>query len=375
MTMARKASKRVGEPGGRGPNAKRSAKAKSTGAPKRGPKGERNAKKRGSSAGRRAWPASGRSSGRATRAAAGRPPRTGGRRFPARTSSARSGKDGAPVRLNKFLADCGVGSRRGCDELIAGGKVTIDGMPVTALGTRVDPTSQRVEVEGFVLRLDSATRRYYLLNKPAGVVCTNERRETRPRAIDLITDSKKGRIYTVGRLDEESKGLILLTNDGEFGQRISHPRYGVHKSYRVRVQGRIEDPAVQKIRDGVHLSEGRTSGARVILKRRTQTSSTLLVILREGMNREIRRSFARVGHRVTDLVRTEIGPLTTRGLRVGRWRALSRAEVEALLDASRRGRPRRPGSKRRVHKREGRRGDTRGAKPRTKGGAQRGRRR
>jgi 23S rRNA pseudouridine2605 synthase len=258
----------------------------------------------------------------------------GGRRLPARSSSARQAKQDAPqVRLNKFLADHGVASRRACDELIVAGKVTVDGEPVTQLGTKVDPRVQRVEVDGMLLR-EGGERRYYLLNKPAGVVCTNERRETRPRAIDLITDKNKGRIYTVGRLDEESKGLILITSDGEFAQRIAHPRHGVTKTYRVRLQGKIPDEAVQKLREGVYLSEGKTGGARILVQRRTPKSSTLVVTIKEGKNREVRRVFARVGFNVIDLVRTDIGPLTHRGLRPGKWRALSREEVEALLAAS-----------------------------------------
>lgn len=261
-----------------------------------------------------------------------RPRKVGAKRYPARSSSAREAKrDQLEVRLNKFLADCGVGSRRGCDELIAGGKVMVDGLPVTELGSKVDPATQRIEVGGRILGQGSAARCYYLLNKPSGVVCTNERRETRPRAIDLVTDKDKGRIYTVGRLDEDSTGLIVLTNDGEFAQQVAHPRYGVPKTYRVRVQGRISDEALQKVREGIHLSEGKTAGARILVKRRTAKTSTLSVTLREGKNREVRRVFARVGYKVASLERTDIGPLSTRGLKTGKYRTLSREEVESLL--------------------------------------------
>ncbi|MEL6716814.1 MAG: pseudouridine synthase, partial [Planctomycetota bacterium] len=184
-------------------------------------------------------------------------------------------------------------------------------------------------------RSEAQERRYYVLHKPAGVVCTNEPRETRPRAIDLVTDARKGRIFTVGRLDEESKGLLLLTTDGEFAERIAHPRYGVTKTYLVRTQGKITDEAVQRVREGVHLSEGRTAGARILVKRRTPSGSSLEVTIQEGRNREVRRVFARVGYKVVSLVRTSIGPLTIRGLKEGHWRALSRDEVEALLAMSR----------------------------------------
>ncbi|MDF1838516.1 MAG: pseudouridine synthase [Planctomycetota bacterium] len=235
------------------------------------------------------------------------------------------------IRLNKFLADNGVASRRACDELIAAGKVMVDGEPVTELGSRVRPAHQIVEIDGVTLRPEGHARNYYLLNKPSGVVCTSEVREMRPKAVDMITDPNKGRIYTVGRLDEDSTGLILLTNDGEFAQRIAHPRHGVTKTYSVRVQGKISEEAVQKVRHGVHLSEGRTAGARVVVMRRTMANSILEVTLREGKNREVRRTFARVGHKVVSLKRIRIGPLTDRGIKTGKWRALSRDEVEALL--------------------------------------------
>ncbi len=258
--------------------------------------------------------------------------RVGGKRLPAKSSSARRENASNSVRLNKYLADHGIASRRGCDTLIEEGKVTVDGEPVSLLGTKIDPHTQRVEIDGVVLKPEGTERRYYLLNKPAGVVCTNARQETRPKAIDLITDRERGRVYTVGRLDEESKGLILITNDGDFAQRVAHPRHGVTKTYVVKVRGKIDDEHVQKIREGVYLSEGRTSGARVLVLRRTHDYSTLAVTLTEGLNREVRRIFARVGFKVVDLKRTRIGALDDRGLRIGRWRALSAPEVEALLN-------------------------------------------
>lgn len=235
------------------------------------------------------------------------------------------------VRLNKFLADNGVASRRRCDELIAEGKVSVDGESARELGLKIDPDRQEVEIDGFVFKARSARRRYYLLNKPSGVVCTNESRETRPRAVDLITDPFKGRIYTVGRLDEESKGLIILTNDGEFAHRIQHPKYGVEKTYLVKVSGEIDDDTLKQVREGVHLSEGRTAGARIVVHERGRDYSMLSISIREGMNREIRRVFARFGFKVLDLKRIRVGTLTDRGLKPGRWRELLSGEVAALL--------------------------------------------
>lgn len=235
------------------------------------------------------------------------------------------------VRLNKFLADQGVASRRKCDELIEAGQVSIDGLPVTVLGTKIDPYTQSVDVNGVVLKPEGLRRRYYLLNKPPGVLCTNDEREMRQRAIDLITDKSKGRIYTVGRLDEDSEGLILLTNDGEFAHRIAHPRHGVEKTYKVTVKGRIEIDAVDRVRRGVFLSDGRTGAVRVRIDRRAQTWSALTVTLHEGRNREVRRIFARVGYDVISLRRTHIGQLSDHRLKRGEWRPLKQSEVRALL--------------------------------------------
>jgi len=276
-----------------------------------------------------------RSSGPRRGAGAKLPRKVGAKRFPARSSSAREAKrDVELVRLNKYLADQGVASRRACDELIAKGKVTVDGEIVTELGTKVNPQTQVVEIDGHHLKAERAERKYYVLHKPSGVVCTNERRETRPRAVDLITDPNKGRIYTVGRLDEDSTGLIVLTSDGEFAERVSHPRFGVPKTYLVKVNGRMTDEEVQRVREGVHLAEGRTAGARVVVLKRSPQQSSLEITIREGKNREVRRMLARVGAKVRSLQRVRIGPLTVRGLREGRWRAMSREEVEALLTAS-----------------------------------------
>ena len=235
------------------------------------------------------------------------------------------------VRLNKFLADCGVASRRKCDELIERGMVSVDGRVVGELGVKIDPEAQRVEVRGEVLDADVVRPRYYLLNKPTGVICTNDVREARTRAIDLIDDRRKGRIYTVGRLDEDTTGIVLLTNDGEFANRVMHPRYGVAKTYRVRLRGRIDDAALLEAREGVRLSEGRTTGMRAVVVDRNDRSSELRVSLREGMNREVRRVFAKLGYKVQSLHRERIGELSDRGLKLGQWRPLVRSEVEGLL--------------------------------------------
>ncbi len=242
-----------------------------------------------------------------------------------------SSSDGL-VRLNKFMAELGVASRRKCDEMIAAGKVSIDGEPAVELGTKIDPLRQVVDVNGVVLKPLDVRRRYYLLNKPRHVLCTNESREVRARAIDLITDRNKGRIFSVGRLDEDSSGLLILTNDGDFTNQIAHPRHIVPKTYLVKVRGRIDDQALERISAGVRLSEGKTGAAALHVERRSTEASVLTVTIREGMNREIRRVFAALGYKVLRLHRVRIGALADRRLKVGEWRPLTPEEVADLLD-------------------------------------------
>ncbi len=235
------------------------------------------------------------------------------------------------IRLNRFLAQNGIASRRKADGLIERGHVTVDGKLATELGRRVDPATQKVEVDGVVLRPTGERLAYYLLNKPKGVVCTNDVREARPRAVDLITDKKKGRIYTVGRLDEDTEGLVILTNDGEFANRISHPRFGVKKTYWVDVRGRVDEASLDVMQRGVRLSEGWGSFERVKVLKRTGERSILLVTLAEGKNREVRRVFAALDLAVKSLRRVEIGPLRDKRLKTGQWRVLTRPEIGALL--------------------------------------------
>jgi 23S rRNA pseudouridine2605 synthase len=243
----------------------------------------------------------------------------------------------ALVRLNKWLADQGVASRRKCDGLIAAGHVSIDGSTVRELGTRIDPEHCRVEVDGSPIGVRPTRKRYYLLNKPRGVFCTNDELENRPRAIDLVDDRDKGRIYSVGRLDEDTTGLLVLTNDGELANRVMHPRYGVPKTYLVKIHGFVPDDALQGVRQGVRLAEGVTGGARVVVLKRTEKQSQLEVTINEGVNREVRRIFAAVGFKIARLHRSRLGPLDDHGLKIGAWRPLRRDEIEALLDPTQSG--------------------------------------
>jgi pseudouridine synthase len=240
------------------------------------------------------------------------------------------------VRLNKFLAAAGICSRRAADDLIAGGRVTVNRESVRELGLRIDPSADEVMVDGE--RVSEERKVYVLFNKPTGVVCTNARHEQKPRVIDFL-ESVRGRIYTVGRLDVDSEGLILLTNDGDFAQELAHPRFGVPKTYAVLVRGVVESDAVGKARGGVWLAEGRTGGAQIKVERRSRDRTYLKVTIREGKNREVRRVFAKLGHPVVSLKRVRIGQLTLHGLKAGQHRFLRPEEVQGLRALAREASP------------------------------------
>ncbi|MFQ5843609.1 MAG: pseudouridine synthase [Planctomycetota bacterium] len=228
------------------------------------------------------------------------------------------------ARLHKVLAHCGVGSRRECEKIIEQGRVVVNGKPVTKVGTKVDPDRDELRVDGEKVQLEESV--YYLVHKPRGYVCTSRDPEGRPRILDLLRDDRH-RLYTVGRLDAESEGLILLTNDGEITNVICHPRYQVDKTYRLTVQGEVRPEQVARVERGVWLAEGRTGPAEVRRVRRRGERTELLITLWEGRNRELRRILGRVGLQVTHLVRTAIGPLRMEGLPVGRCRRLDPKEL------------------------------------------------
>ena len=237
------------------------------------------------------------------------------------------------IRINKFLASAGICSRRAADVLITRGRVSVNGEVISALGTRIDPMTDDVRLDE--QRVIQEKQVYILFNKPKGVVCTNARNEQRKRVIDYL-DKVKGRVYTIGRLDAESEGLILLTNDGEFAQEMAHPKFGVPKTYAVLVRGAVDAAGIAKVRGGVWLSEGRTSGAIVRIERRGRDRTYLKVTLREGKNREIRRVFAKLGNPVLTLKRVLIGGLNLHGLRSGKHRFLKPEEIRALRTMARR---------------------------------------
>ncbi|MCH2443348.1 MAG: rRNA pseudouridine synthase [Acidimicrobiales bacterium] len=228
-------------------------------------------------------------------------------------------------RLQKVLARVGLGSRRVCEELIGEGRVTVDGA-VAELGCRVNVESARIEVDGAPVGVRPGLV-YYLLNKPAGVVTTASDPHDRPTVVDLVPDDP--RVFPVGRLDAQTEGLLLLTNDGDLAHRLTHPSFGVDKEYLAEVEGRPSPAAVRRLREGVVLEDGRTAPARAVLVE----ASVLRITIHEGRNRQVRRMCEAVGHPVARLVRTRIGPLVDRSLAPGSHRTLVAEEMQALRRA------------------------------------------
>jgi 23S rRNA pseudouridine2605 synthase len=242
------------------------------------------------------------------------------------TGTARMAKE----RLQKVMASAGVASRRRCEELILEGAVTVNGRVVDELPAFADPQEDVVVVNG--RRLSRPQRVYYLLNKPKGVICTSHDPQGRPRAVDLVPGNE--RVFCVGRLDADTTGLIILTNDAELTNLLTHPKYKVAKTYVAKVAARVEPEALEKLRKGVWLAEGRTGRATVKVLKSGRHDSLLEITIQQGLNRQVRRMLAKVGLPVQSLKRTRIGSLRIAGLGVGRCRPLSQAEVAALRRAA-----------------------------------------
>ncbi len=234
-------------------------------------------------------------------------------------------------RLQKILAQAGLGSRRASEELIADGRVRVNGVLAT-LGTRADPETDTIEVDGAIVGVRQGLV-HYLLNKPAGVVTTASDPQGRPTVVGLVPSEP--RVYPVGRLDADTEGLLLLTNDGELAHRLTHPSFGVDKEYLADVEGTPSRGAVRRLREGVELDDGPTAPAKVALV----GDHMLRLTIHEGRNRQVRRMCDAVGHPVRRLVRVRIGPLSDRRLAPGAWRPLTQAEVRDLERAAAGARP------------------------------------
>ncbi len=233
-------------------------------------------------------------------------------------------------RLQKALARAGVASRRKCEEMIAAGRVRVNGQTVYEPGTQIDAHSDRVEVDGQSIAM-STPRVYWLVNKPVGYLSAVSDPRGRPTVLDLV--SAQERLYPVGRLDLDSEGLMLLTNDGELAQRLTHPSFEHEKEYHVWVDGQPTPHSLQRLREGIELEDGFTWPAQVHVLREEQGGAWLRFVIHEGRKRQLRRMCEAVGHPVRRLIRVRMGPVSLGNLPVGESRALTRAEVEALKKA------------------------------------------
>ncbi len=274
--------------------------------------------------------------------------RRGGRGRPATTPSKRAAAGGAQrraaapepvdvhdpdgVRLQKVLAQAGVGSRRACEDMITAGRVEVDGQVVRELGVRVDPTRARIAVDGMRIVLDTDLI-YVALNKPVGVLSAMTDPQNRATVGDLVADRPE-RLFHVGRLDADSEGLILLTNDGELAHRLTHPSYEVPKTYLVEIAGPVPRDLGKRLRSGVELEDGVATVDSFKVVDAQPGRLLVELVLHDGRNRIIRRMFDEVGHPVLQLVRTQVGPIRLDQLRTGRYRVLGRTEVGALMAAA-----------------------------------------
>ena len=236
------------------------------------------------------------------------------------------------IRLQKLLATSGVASRRRCEELMLAGEVEVDGEIVTRLGTKVDPTTAVIRVSG--KRLPPVSEKVYLVvNKPRGVVSTMSDPEGRRTLADLVADRPE-RLFHVGRLDTDTAGLIILTNDGDFAQRLAHPSYEVDKTYVAEVEGEVYRRTMKSLLDGVTLDDGPVTVSRVRMIEAGKTKSIVELVIHEGRNRIVRRLFEHLGFPVRRLTRTQIGPVVLKGLLSGEMRELTLDELGELLDSA-----------------------------------------
>jgi 23S rRNA pseudouridine2605 synthase len=248
-------------------------------------------------------------------------------------------------RIQKILAAAGVASRRNVEEMIRQGRIAVNGRVVRELPVLVDPEADKIAVDDESIKLKggvaSEHRVYLMMNKPKGVYSTNVAQGDQVRAIDLLPPDFKARVYPVGRLDAESKGLLLLTNDGELTNQLTHPRYGVSKTYRAVVDGYVTPQTVEQLQKGIWLADKSGSGfktGRSIIKihKRLREKTVLEITIREGRNRQVRRMLAKLGHKVRDLTRVRMGPLTLENLPPGAVRSLTPREVRALRELGQR---------------------------------------
>lgn len=241
-------------------------------------------------------------------------------------------------RIQKVLANAGIASRRNIEQMAREGRIAVNGRTVRELPVLIDPGTDKVDVDGERVRLGDAKqgqRLYFILNKPKGVYSTNVAQGEQRLAIDLLPPDLPARVYPVGRLDAESRGLLLLTNDGDLTNQLTHPRYGVAKTYRASVDGYVTPGVLAELERGVWLADKaghgfKTGRGHIRIVHRSRYASVLEISIREGRNRQVRRMLAGLGHRVRDLMRVKMGPLTLKGLAPGQFRPLTPKEVRDL---------------------------------------------
>lgn len=235
------------------------------------------------------------------------------------------------VRLQKVMASAGVASRRVCEDLIVRGQVTVNGKRVTELGTRVNPEVDKISVSGMPIQLD-VSKVYLALNKPVGVVSSMADENGRPDLSQFVVGYE--RVFNVGRLDAETSGLIIMTNDGDLAHKLAHPKFGVTKTYVARVQGAVETSIVHKLLSGFDLDDGFIRADKAKIIQVSATESLIEIEIHSGRNRIVRRMFDFLGHPVLGLVRKQFGSIQLGPLKVGKIRELSKVEVGALLKAA-----------------------------------------
>jgi 23S rRNA pseudouridine2605 synthase len=243
-----------------------------------------------------------------------------------------------PIRLQRYLAQCGLGSRRDCEDLITAGRVAIDGQ-TAALGQSVDPSRQQVLLDGEKLKMER--KKYFVLNKPSGFLCTAEDPQGRRRVLDLFPQEGP-RLFTVGRLDENTTGLLIVTNDGDLAQKLAHPKHRIFRIYKAQVAGQPGPEIFEQLQKGLFFTEGKFRVYSVKPLKKQKDSTWVEIVMTEGQNREIRRLFARVGHKIMKLERTGYGPIRLGKLTIGEYRDITReelADLHAILERNRLGGP------------------------------------
>lgn len=239
-----------------------------------------------------------------------------------------------PMRLQKFLARAGVASRRGSEDLMTAGRVSVNGQVVTELGSKVDPKTDIVRVDGVEVRLADGPV-YLMLNKPAGYLTTMDDPQGRPCVAQLVPTERYPGLYPVGRLDKDTTGILLFTTDGDMGQHLLHPKHHVDKTYIAHVDGTPLEMQLQALREGIELDDGMTAPAQVrLLSERADGSADVEVIIHEGRKRQVKRMFNAIKHPVLELHRSRFGPLAPDGVAPGDWRLLTEDEVASLRETA-----------------------------------------